>query len=84
MHIWLRNGFTVALLLGPWLGPTCRLSAAIATELSVAAAYLAVSITLLKAAVHLRGRWARQVGTAVNRKSAGSPCLTTCALIGRA
>jgi hypothetical protein len=60
MHIWLRNGFPLALLLGPWLGPTCRLSAAVATELSVAAAYLALSITLLKAAAYLRGRWVVQ------------------------
>jgi hypothetical protein len=83
VHIWLRNGFPVALLFGPWLGPTCRLSAAVATELSVAAAYLAVSITLLKAAVYLRGRWARQVWTAVNLKSAGSLRLSPGALISR-
>ena len=49
MHIWLRNGFTVFLLLGFWLKPPCRLSIAVLNELAFAAAYIAVSIVLVKA-----------------------------------
>jgi hypothetical protein len=57
MHIWLRNGFPVFLMLGLWLKPPCRLSIAVLNELSFAAAYMAVGIALLGVCAHMRRRY---------------------------
>jgi hypothetical protein len=56
MHIWLRNGFPFFLALGLWLRPGCRPSIAVLNELALAAAYLAVSIVLMRACAIVR-RW---------------------------
>jgi hypothetical protein len=61
MHIWLRNGFPVFLILGLWLKPPCRLSIAVLNELAFAAAYLAVSIALVGLYTNVRRRYGDQL-----------------------
>jgi len=61
MHIWLRNGFPIFLVLGWALQPPCRLSIVVLNELAFAAAYLAVSIALVGMYANIRRRCENQV-----------------------
>jgi hypothetical protein len=72
MHIRLRNGFPIVLIFGLWQGPTCRLSIAVLNELAVAAAYISVSITLLKASDYVHRRNASQVRARASLESSVS------------
>lgn len=55
-HILLRNGFPVVLVFGLWL-PACKLSMVVSNELTLAAAYIAVSTLLLRACMSMRRRF---------------------------
>ncbi len=71
MHIWLRNGFPLFLILGFWLKPPCRLSVAVLNELAFAAAYLAVSIVLVGVCTNLRRRYSDRVRVQAGLESQG-------------
>jgi len=61
-HIWLRNGFPV------FLKPSCRLSIVVLNELAFAAAYLAVSIALVRVCANVCRRCGDQARVQASRE----------------